>query len=87
MKPFADENSVNIILIKYKTDLLLSENDGKLFLTEKGIELHKTCFAKQKLFRETAMLDIAEQQYQQVISTLQKIIENLTKKDNASTIK
>jgi hypothetical protein len=87
MKPFADENSVNIILTKFKTGLLLSENGTKLSLTEKGIELHKTCFVKQKLFRVTAMLDITEQQYQQTISTLQKIIENLTKKDYASTIK
>lgn len=87
MRPFADENSVNVILTKFKTHLLINEKDNKLFLTEKGVELHKTCFEKQKLFRETAMLDITEQQYQQTISTLQKIIENLTKKENASTIK
>jgi|SRR5450432_3653726 len=80
LKPFAKENSVNAILTKFKTDLLLNEKDNKLSLTKKGIELHKTCLEKQKLFRQTAMLDISELQYQQAVSTLQKIIENLTKR-------
>lgn len=78
MKPFADLDLLNTILIKFKEDNLLREGTEQLTLTDKGIELHKACFEKQKAFRQKAMADISEQQYQETILTLQKIINNLS---------
>src|SRR5438128_2509899 len=62
IKPFADLNSFNTILAKFEDSQLLEAENGKLTLTGKGIELHKACFEKQKVFRQKAMAGISEQQ-------------------------
>ena len=80
MKPFADANNIKDILTKFKAEHLVNEEEQKLTLTDKGIELHKTCFEQQKIFRQKVMSGISEQDYQIAILTLQKIVANLTNK-------
>lgn len=78
MRPFVDQNSLDSILKKFRANKLLSDETEKLTLTDRGTELHKACMEKQKSFRQKAMTHISEQQYQETIITLKKIIENLT---------
>ena len=80
MSPFADTTGVENILAKFKIGHLINEEGNKVNLTEKGTELHSACFEKQKLFRQSIMTDISEQDYQTTILTLQKVVENVTKK-------
>ena len=80
MSPFADTTSVENILAKFKIGHLINEKENKINLTEKGTELHSSCFEKQKIFRQSIMTDISEQDYQTTILTLQKVVENITKK-------
>lgn len=77
IKPFADGDTLQLIIAKFIKNLLLKEETGKFSLTDKGIKLHGNCLEKQKIFRQKAMADISEQQYQETILTLQKIINNL----------
>ena len=80
MKPFADANNVNCILTKFKAEHLVNEDEKNLTLSDKGIELHKTCFEQQKIFRQKVMSGISEQDYQIAILTLQKIVDNIANK-------
>lgn len=78
MKPFSNQDSLDIILKNLKENQLLSDQNEKLTLTDQGIELHKACMEKQKAFRQKAMTNISEQQYQETVIALKKIAENLT---------
>ncbi|QMU30732.1 hypothetical protein [Adhaeribacter radiodurans] len=78
LQPFADPETVTKTLAELKNDLLLIENKDDLALTNKGIALHATCQEQQKIFRLKAMAGITEQQYEQTLATLQKIVENIT---------
>ena len=80
MSPFANTKSVENILAKFKIGHLINEKENKINLTEKGTELHSACLEKQKIFRQSIMTDICEQDYQTTILTLQKVVENITKK-------
>ena len=79
IKPFADENSLNTIIAKLKDEGLLVEVTEEFTLTAKGIELHRSCLEKQNTFRQKAMIGISEQQYEETVSTLQKIVANISK--------
>lgn len=80
MKPFADENMVAGILERFYTeDIVKIENDNVVTLTEKGQELHKLCFEQQQLFRQKAMTGISKQDYLTTVSTLQKMVKNISK--------
>ncbi|HEY0055084.1 MAG TPA: hypothetical protein VGB63_07000 [Pedobacter sp.] len=48
-----------------------------LNLTDKGKEIYRSGLERQNSFREKAMRDISEQEYLQLIATLEKVIENL----------
>jgi len=55
---------------------LIHEN-AALNLTSQGEELFEICLKKQTAFRQKAMKNITEEEYNQIIATLEKIIENL----------
>lgn len=78
LKSFADEQAVGSLLIEFREEYIVAEANQLLSLTEKGMELHAACFEKQKLFRQKMMNKISEQEYKQTISTLQRMIENLS---------
>lgn len=78
MSPFAASKAVNDILVKLRAEHLIEEQDEKLALTAKGKELHLTCLDQQKKFRQTAMTGVSEQDYEVTISTLQKIVANIS---------
>ena len=80
MLPFADTKSVENVLTKFKTGHLINDDDQKLILTDKGRELHLKCFEKQKIFRQSVMVNISEQDYQTTVLTLEKIVKNITPK-------
>ena len=77
IRPFESEDSLDTTLGKLREKKILSGETEKLLLTDKGIEMHKACMEKQKAFRQKAMTNISEQQYQEIIITLKKIAENL----------
>ena len=77
IKPFADQDTLNTIIKKFEEAEVLQEKGETLTLTGKGIELHRTCFERQKVFRQKAMAGVSESQYQETVSTLRKIVENL----------
>lgn len=80
MKPFADNNMIEDTLSRFHTESIIkNQNDNVLILTEKGEELHKFCFGQQQLFREKAMTGISQQDYLTTVSTLQKMVENISK--------
>ncbi|MPR32847.1 MarR family winged helix-turn-helix transcriptional regulator [Salmonirosea aquatica] len=77
MKPFVSENQ----LVAY-LDILIERGtvtgQERFYLTEKGQQLHAECLDKQKEFREKAMLGVSKEAYEQTLSTLEKIVENLS---------
>lgn len=76
LKEFADSET----LANATSDLInrgLVRESTTFTLTEKGKELHKQCFEKQKEFRQKAMRNISEEEYLTTISTLEKMIDNL----------
>ena len=77
--PFAAGNKIKEILEGFKTGGLLTE-DASPALTDEGIKLYKACLEKQNEFRQKVMAGISEQEYEQVIRTLQTMIENMRKK-------
>ncbi len=52
--------------------------NNMLALTTEGKELHKSCFDTQQEFRNKTVTDISETDYQTTISTLQKMIANIS---------
>lgn len=76
LSDFADKETINEAVATLLSRQLIHE-DNYLSLTEKGKDLHRTCFQKQKMFRQKAMSNITEADYLQTIVTLKKIIDNL----------
>jgi DNA-binding MarR family transcriptional regulator len=78
MKPLADNQLVESIFKKfiYKNQVEIKNN--LVTLTTEGKELHKSCFDTQQEFRKKAVADISETDYQTTISTLQKMIANIS---------
>lgn len=79
MNPFLDRGKTEETIKNLCNKDLISMLDNFLSLTEKGKKQHSSCFEKQKKFRQSAMKDIAEEDYEKTIQTLQKIIGNLKK--------
>lgn len=77
LSPFANEQSLEQILMKLADDNLIEVKDDILFLTGGGKKLHQQCFEQQKAFRQKAISGITEQDYQVTVLTLQRIVENL----------
>ena len=77
LAPLTDQQSIETTLATLFNDQLLEEKQDLIFLTAKGTELHEQCLDKQKAFRLKAMQGINEQDYQNTILTLQRMVENL----------
>ena len=78
MKPLADNKLVESILTKFVDKSQVEIKNDMLTLTTKGKELHKSCLDTQQEFRKKAVTDISETDYQTTISTLQKMIANIS---------
>lgn len=77
LSPFANEQTLEQILVKLAGDNLIEVKEDILFLTSGGKKLHQQCFDQQKAFRQKIMSGITEQDYQVAVLTLQRIVENL----------
>jgi DNA-binding MarR family transcriptional regulator len=55
----------------------LIKDDKMLRFTEKGKVVFEASFKKQALFRQKFMRNISEEEYLQLIATLEKIVDNL----------
>ncbi len=78
MKPLADNQIVETIITKFIDKRQAEVKNNTLALTTEGKDLHKSCFNTQQKFRKKAVADISEADYQTTISTLQKIIANIS---------
>jgi len=76
LREFADKETISNTIDKMINSELIIEGT-ELKLTEKGKDVFKKCFQKQKEFRHKSMKNISEQEYLQTITTLEKIIDNL----------
>jgi len=76
LNEFADKDTINDSIDILINRGLVNENSF-LYLTDRGKELFEKCFQKQKIFRQRVMENISEQEYVQIITTLEKIIDNL----------
>jgi len=73
---FADEKEVRDIIADFAERNFLLEQDP-LDLTEQGRDMHRICLDRQMAFRQKVMKDISDQEYEQMIGTLEKMINNL----------
>ena len=73
---FANKETIDKAVATLMERQLIRE-ENFLTLTEKGQELYQNCFAKQQEFRQKAMKNITDDEYFQMITTLEKIIYNL----------
>jgi DNA-binding MarR family transcriptional regulator len=78
LSPFAVYNDIQGVFKKLDAEGLLTEEGGPV-LTPKGNTVYHDCLEKQNAFRQKVMTGISEQQYEQVIATLQAMIENMKK--------
>jgi DNA-binding MarR family transcriptional regulator len=78
MKPLADNQSVENIFTKFIDKNQVEMKNNMLTLATEGKDLHKSCFDRQQEFRKKALTDISEADYQITISTLQKLIANIS---------
>lgn len=78
MSPLADNQTVETIFTKFIDKNQVQSENNMLTLTTQGKELHKSCFDTQYEFRNKAVTDISEADYQTTISTLQKMIANIS---------
>lgn len=79
MKPFADSEKVEAVLTRLQNEgLLKSEDDVTLTLTQQGQELYNACFEQQQVFRQKVMAGVSIADYDTTVSTLKKIIENIS---------
>jgi DNA-binding MarR family transcriptional regulator len=78
MKPLADNQLVRNIFSKFIDKEQLELKNNTLMLTTEGKNLHRSCFDTQQQFRKKAVTDISKADYQITISTLQKLITNIS---------
>ncbi len=76
LKAFADKETIENSLTALAKRQLISDNQ-LLSLTEEGKKLFETCLQKQKAFRQKSMEGLTQEQYEQTISFLEKLIDNL----------
>jgi len=77
LSEFANNETINNAISGLITNGLVSGNK-ELKLTDKGKEVFRTCLQKQTSFRQESMQNLTEQEYLQLIATLEKIMDNLT---------
>lgn len=77
LSEFANNETINNAISELITNGLVSGNK-ELKLTDKGKEVFRTCLQKQTSFRQKSMQNLTEQEYLQLIATLEKIMDNLT---------
>lgn len=78
MNPIAGHQPAEAVLRKFiSQNRLVVEND-LLTLTAEGKALHRSCFDTQKEFRKKAVAGISDADYQTTISTLKKLIANIS---------
>lgn len=78
MKPLADSQLVETVFTKFIDKKQVESKNDMLTLTIAGKELHKSCFDTQQEFRKKSVTDISEADYQTTITTLQKMIANIS---------
>lgn len=76
LKAFADKETI-IKAVKAMAKRQLITDNQFLSLTEEGKKLYVTCLQKQKAFRQKSMEGLTQEQYEQTISFLEKLIDNL----------
>lgn len=77
MQSFVDLNGMEHILRKLRIRDIV-EGDDHYQLTDYGLDQHEDCLEKQELFRVHCMQGISSEAYQQLLSTLEKLINNLS---------
>lgn len=78
LEPFADPSSLDDCISQLiKRGLVVA--GVQLSLTGRGETVYQSSLQKQKAFREKVMKNVSKQEYLQIITTLEKIIENLEK--------
>jgi DNA-binding MarR family transcriptional regulator len=77
LKQFASVESLENTIGTLKARNLIN-GDNNYSLTESGQELYSGCLHRQTDFRKKAMAGISEQEYLCVISTLEKLINNIS---------
>lgn len=78
MKPIADNQLIETIFTKFINKSKVEIKNNILTLTTEGKTLHQSCFDTQQEFRKKVVTDISETDYQTTISTLQKMIANIS---------
>lgn len=77
--PFADQAAVDAILTRFTTEgLIMSPGETTFVLTQRGKDLHESCLNAQQSFRQIAMAGITDEAYQTTVTTLRKLVANLT---------
>ncbi len=78
LNPFADSVALESILSKFVEKLLIEIKENMVILSDEGKQLYSSCLTAQQQFRKKVMSGISETEYQVTISTLQKMIENVS---------
>lgn len=78
--PFSSADETEAMINKFADEKIIHSQQNQLSLTSKGKELHTACFERQKQFRQEIMEGISEQDYDTAISTLQKMVLNISGK-------
>ncbi|RDC63740.1 MarR family winged helix-turn-helix transcriptional regulator [Adhaeribacter pallidiroseus] len=76
MLPFADNNTVEAILLQFHQKGI-TEEDFSIRLTRAGKEMHQACLSRQIAFRKQSMQHITESDYQTTVATLRQLVTNL----------
>lgn len=76
LSEFANREAINNTIAGLIKNDLLQENNS-LALTDKGKVIYQACLQKQISFRQKSMQNITDEEYLQVIATLEKIINNV----------
>lgn len=77
IRPFAASGIFEEMLKKFEAEELISIDNSKINLTQKGLQLYAGCLEQQTIFRQKVMSGISEHDYEIVISTLQKMVNNM----------
>lgn len=78
MKPVTNSQSLEDILIKHRDKNNIMIKGDLISLTNEGRLLYRSCFNIQQEFRKKALNGISDDDYETTISTLQKIIANIS---------
>lgn len=76
LSEFINGKAINNTISGLIKNDLLQENTS-LALTDKGKDIYQACLQKQLSFRRKSMQNITDEEYLQVIATLEKIINNV----------